>query len=380
LNSSKSKVFILLVAMAATLMVTTACQPTPGLQAVVGVNDDTIEQILTDGFDNNDSPIENHSFVEIEVPKHITTDYIEIGKMKLAFNADIIVPETTAYPVVEVTKRTFSDEYLLALVKRFAGSNDELYSEWNLTKQDWIDKQIKFKQKEPDQKLAPDYLNYLQQMQDEAEEEVQNPLVKISELSTELFSPVFVRTDNGTVALFMLSRDGNDFAYFRDMNMEQAPASLYGDDDFDEELETIEQFNWRQPKEPEISQDDAFAQALKYIDELKIDLDLYEAEPCTFLLDVVEKSVGWKFTFTRKLSDAQVQYDLRGFCIDKNAMPSYAAPWNVEVCKIGIDKDAPDESDLEKIEFRIGVISTGEDLTNGNTQTIIGFEGTTGRC
>ena len=39
--------------------------------------------------------------------------------------------------------------------------------------------------------------------------------------------------------------------------------------------------------------------------------------------------------------------------------------------------DAPYESELENIEFKIGVISSWEDQTSGNTQRVIGFEGTT---
>ena len=53
----------------------------------------------------------------------------------------------------------------------------------------------------------------------------------------------------------------------------------------------------------------------------------------------MNKSVGWSFTFTRVISNAQTRYDLSGFGIDENAMPSYGAPWDVEECTIGIDKD-----------------------------------------
>ena len=62
-----------------------------------------------------------------------------------------------------------------------------------------------------------------------------------------------------------------------------------------------------------------YEQALKYIDALKIDLELYKAESCAFLIDVVDKSVGWKFTFTRKISNAQVRYDGQGFIIEEDA-------------------------------------------------------------
>lgn len=40
-------------------------------------------------------------------------------------------------------------------------------------------------------------------------------------------------------------------------------------------------------------------------------------------------------------------------------------------------KDAPSEIELKNIAFQIGVLYSGEDPTNGDKQTIIGFEGTT---
>ncbi len=337
----KVKNLIIISLLMVTLILMTACQPTPKIQPVVGVNDETMKQILSSGVDYNDFDEHGnqYAFKEIKVPDHITTDYKECGKMNLVFNADVIIPNTTAYPVVEAGKRVFSDEQLLDLIERFAGSSDELYSTWNLTKQDWLDKQIQFKEKDPEGKLAPYYLEYLQQMYDDADEEVYNEVVEISDLPTETTSQIFVRQDNGTVAFFRIARDDNSFVYYRDMFMSPATASLYKDENFNPEFDTIEQFSWRQSKEPEISQEDAYVQALKYIDELEIDLDLLEAETCAFLVDVVGKSVGWTFTFTRKLSNAQVQFDSRGFIVDDEAMPSYGAPWDVELCKIGIDKN-----------------------------------------
>jgi hypothetical protein len=74
-------------------------------------------------------------------------------------------------------------------------------------------------------------------------------LVDISDLSTEQSSSVFVKQDNNTVALFKLFRNENILCILRDMFLEQAPASVYKDSDFDAANETIEQFRWRQSKD-----------------------------------------------------------------------------------------------------------------------------------
>ena len=327
----KKRSLLLTITLVATAILTTACQATPNMQNIVGINDDRMEQILVQQ-DHKQYP-----FVAIDAPEHVGTNYEEYGKMKLAFDADIIMPETTAYPVIEVTRRTISDEDFLDLIELFAGSNNEMYSKWELSKQDWLDKQNEYKTKDPEGVLSENYMQYLQQKYNEAEKEVQNPLITLADSSTNLPSKIFVKQENGTIGYFYLSKFSNNFTYFRDVDLEQCPASIYKDEYFDENLDTIEQFYWRQPKEPEISQADAYAQALKYIDALEIDLELYKAETCTFLDNVVNKSVGWNFTFTRKIANAQARYDLSGFGIDPKSMPSYGAPWDIEVCTIGID-------------------------------------------
>ena len=49
---------------------------------------------------------------------------------------------------------------------------------------------------------------------------------------------------------------------------------------------------------------------------------------------------------------------------------------NIEAYK-QMYEDAPSEIELKSIEFKIGVILSGEDLVSGDKQTVIGFEGTT---
>jgi hypothetical protein len=116
-------------------------------------------------------------------------------------------------------------------------------------------------------------------------------------------------------------------------------ASFYEDSDFDPEFDTIEHFSWIQPGEPEISQENAYSEALKYIDEMGIGLEIYAAEPCTVLVNQVKKSTGWQFAFTRSISKLQAQYNDIGLMVSPFSVPSYGAPWLQEMCRIVVDKD-----------------------------------------
>lgn len=324
----------LLTSVALTMIIClTGCQNTPDAQIVIGADSEKMINIL-EQQDNL-----RHPFVEIDTPDHVKTQTKRFGKMHLLFDANVIVPPATAYPITEVKKRTFTDEDFLFFIETTSDSDAELYSKWDLSKQEWLERQIEYKAKDPDEKLAQDYLRYLQEMYDNADSEVSNPLFDVSTLTNGLSSQVFAKRSDGTVAYYHLSKDRNNITFFRDIGLVQYPDSITKDIYFDETFETAEQFSWRQSKKPEISKEEAYVIAFRYINDLGIDLKRYSAETCTFLKNIVNKSVGWSFTFTRVISNAQTRYDLSGFGIDENAMPSYGAPWDVEECTIGIDKD-----------------------------------------
>ena len=306
-----------------------ACQPTPEKTAVIGRQDDILAII---------TPVSPEEFEEMQAPTHVSGAY-DFTKLSITFDADVVVPKTTAYPVINVSKRVFSDEEYLSLIERFAGSNNELYLEWNLSKSEWMDKIIKAMPYVSQGIDVQDKIDYWQMQYDSADEEAVNPLVELSELPENLYRSLYVKTQNKRAAYFTFIREENRFSYAKDTFLETAPASLYKDSDFHENFETIEHFKWRQPGEPEISQEEAYQQALAYVNELDMGLELFSAEPCTVLLDEVEKSIGYRFTFTRKISGLQVPYRDYGFSINDDALPSYAAPWDVEMCRIVIDKN-----------------------------------------
>lgn len=321
---------VIISALILVLIFTAACQPTPEEKVVVGRQNDIMETI---------TPVSSEDFRKIEVPKYVSKSYNDFAILSLTFDAEVVVPETTSYPVTEVSKAPFSDAKILSLIEQLAGTNDKLYSEWSLTKSEWLEKLTAAKQYVSSGIVTTDYIDYLQKSYDMAEEEVENPLVQFYELSNDRYSTLYVEAENDNVAMFYFQKNGNQFSYFRDKFLEIAPASLYEDNDFDENFDILEHFKWLQPDNPEIVQEDAYEQALEYINELGIDLVLYYAEPCTVLVDAVDKSVGWRFIFTRKISNMQVPYRDDIICIEPDALPSYGAPWAPEMCEIVIDEN-----------------------------------------
>lgn len=311
------------------LLLTTACQPTPEKQAVIGRQEDILNMMTS---------VASAEFEEIKAPEHVSAAY-DFEKVSITFDADVVVPKTTAYPVVKVSKRVFSDEEYLSLIKRFAGTNDELYSEWNLSKRDWMEKIIKFKPHLDSGIVSQERIDYMQEQYEGADEKASNPLVELSDLPTEGLSALFVKTGNSRAAQFTIIRNDNYFSYSKDTFLHVAQACIYQDSDFDEAFDTIESFKWLQPGEPEISQEEAYKQALAIVNELSVGLELYSAEPCSVITDDVEKSVGWEFIFTKKISELQAQWNYVGSYLNPEALPSYGAPWLMEMFKVVIDKN-----------------------------------------
>ena len=101
----------LLTSVALTMIIClTGCQNTPDAQIVIGADSEKMINIL-EQQDNL-----RHPFVEIDTPDHVKTQTKRFGKMHLLFDANVIVPPATAYPITEVKK----PEHALKLFIRFA--------------------------------------------------------------------------------------------------------------------------------------------------------------------------------------------------------------------------------------------------------------------
>lgn len=302
-----------------TLFVFASCKATPKNNAVVQKTtnqNEEQEDARANGGVNSEEP-----FVAISTPEHITENIDQYKNLKITIDADVITPDATAYPVFQVSPKIFSDEQILSYIKELTGS-DTVYIEYYPSKDYWLSKITKAKEVNLDNQ---DYMDYLQFQYDEAPAETISVPLDFSELQPELLYDGFVETKDGTVARCTFATEYNEFVYQRNMDQEYRLKS----DVTDEE--------WSAPREPDISQDKAYEQALDYKDKLGADLELYSAEPCSAFTGAGVDSTGWSFLFTREQSGLQKIYQSDFLYLNPASLPSYAAPWGQELLKIIID-------------------------------------------
>jgi beta-lactamase regulating signal transducer with metallopeptidase domain len=361
-NKSSIVITVMLILIMVVSCFTTACQPTPTKEPVIGRQDDILDNITT----NTTTPgattsvsqqpsgttvptqkdiMENISpadFKKIEVPDHVSEVHDEFPFLKISFNADVVVPDVTAYPVTIMARKPFTNEKILDFVKICAGSNNELYATWELSRDDYLDKLTKAKKYQGTERVTKEIIDHLDEVFRKAPATVENqPVADIADL-------IFREHIRGNVKIgdvigsFSGGRepDTNYFAYSRNIATVFYGASQVADNMYEKNMDgPIEHFKWLQPGKPAISQADAYSIAKNYKDALGIDLDLNFAEPCSFITDYVEKTTGWEFIFTRQASGLKTLTTNDGFFMKAEAAPSYASPWGPEMCIIAIDKD-----------------------------------------
>jgi beta-lactamase regulating signal transducer with metallopeptidase domain len=335
----------LVIVLALSAVLLAACQPTPTLEPVVGRQEDVLESIAQQtaeaaAADETETQVSDIPvvFKKIETPAHVTGTHNDFEKLNLSYDADVTVPDVSAYPVTEMTQRVFSKDDILSFIKLLAGRNDELYAQWNLNKDEWLVKLTKLKQHEDSGIVYLPWLENVQNQYDTAPETVENAPVLIDDLMIpDKIATCYVKNAKGTISGFSLYNKGETFGYNRCTDMAICPASDY--EVFDAKWDTKEHFDFCKPGEPDISQEEASGEAQKMLDAMNIDLELFAAQPCSVIVDSTDKTTGWQFVFTRTVSGLQMYDDTGGCFVNPKAMPSYGAPWSQEICTMAVDKD-----------------------------------------
>ena len=330
---NKSAVFVS--ALLALLMIvtcfTTACQPTPENEAVIGRQDDVLDAV---------EPVASDDFEPIQVPDHISETHDDFPYVKISYDADVVVPEVSAYPVTEVTKRVLTEDDILEYIDMFAGSGYEMYFGWTLSKDDYLALLTKVLQYKGTERVTKEDLDRIQELYDKATNDVVNqPIGSLSDIPVEFSPLVNIKTADGEISQVAWERDGNYLWYTRNYMVQSYPSSSLTDEQYSKNMDgSVEHFNWMKPGEPDISQEDAYAIALQYLDSLGIDLELYSAEPCSFIKDYVDKTTGWQFVFTRAIAGLQTIDTVNSTNWTKETAPSYGSPWGEEQLVISVDK------------------------------------------
>ena len=105
------KRFSSLLVCAVIILVLSACQPTPTEEAVVNKGEGQLEEAI------QAAPAEEKPF---ETPTTLKIDSFGIDQFQVVVDADVLVPDTTRYPVVEIEQRDFTPDWMRNLMQIMA--------------------------------------------------------------------------------------------------------------------------------------------------------------------------------------------------------------------------------------------------------------------
>jgi hypothetical protein len=262
-------------------------------------------------------------YEKMPAPTHVDAEYNRFTRLRVTFNADVIIPDASSYPVVEVSKRIFAYDESLFLITLCSGKTNELYSDWTLTKDDWSKKLTEVEKFKNTFKITEEWLDFLKSSVENAPIIVQNPIFDGSKLQKGELSRIYLKVSDNIISKYGFELNENIFFYYRDMFLEVLPNSRFSDDQFDEKYETLEHFLWLKPGNPEISKSDAYAIANNFVQQADIDLSASLAEPCSIITNQVNKKNGWLFTFTRSISGLSAHFADGWFYSNPQALPQF---------------------------------------------------------
>lgn len=105
------KRFLILIVCVLTIMSLSACQPTPVEDAVVNKGEGQLEEKI------EAAPAEEKPF---EAPESLHIDSFGSDEFQVVVDAEVVVPNTTRYPVVEIEQRDFTADWMRTLMQTMA--------------------------------------------------------------------------------------------------------------------------------------------------------------------------------------------------------------------------------------------------------------------
>ena len=298
----------------------TACQPTPESVAVIQAGD----------FLEN---LQEAPFEPYEAPGHVSDRKTKNG-LAITFDAEVIVPEASAYSIVELEQVKYTEAEYAALMDFFVpGAN--WISSMQQTKADLIEMNYRIQSSD----------RYTESEKKEHDRTIQEDLLLAPESVTQTpFDLAAAYADGrgsawypqeGFNASFAFNKALGSWQYQREAQTYVQIKDFLTPDVTESDAFMLEDFD----RDPEITQEDALAAAQELLRELKLTgFALYSAakgiayeyrEPITY---------GWQFIFTRESCGLQTQYEFQGWKTWKNSPPpAYVSPWNEEVVSVFVD-------------------------------------------
>lgn len=323
-HRSKAPVKILAALLSALLLAccfTTACQPTPSQSPVVNKGGDYLEGI-------EETPFEPYA-----AERHADRTAKRNG-IRMQFDADVIIPETSGYAVYEAERSSFTAAEHTAFIEHFL-PNAALIEKPVWTKEYYaaeITKAYQFMALTG--RSLEGYIERLKQQMDSAPENAKETPLDLSAMANGAHYTAYAPAGENVYACFAGEIGGDDFLYTRD-----AYCRCYNEMMLAADAELSEQYGGDFAIEPAITEQDAVKLAEQSLTALGIEgmKPLTCSRMCVYgsVGDIVGR--GWAVTFTRDCGGLTVPYDIGGSSGNVNDVPALSAPWGQEVLTVGVD-------------------------------------------
>ncbi len=323
-HRSKAPVKILAALLSALLLAccfTTACQPTPSQSPVVNKGGDYL------------GGIEETPFEPYAAEGHADRTAKRNG-IRMQFDADVIIPETSGYAVYEAERSSFTAAKHMAFIEHFL-PNAALVEKPVWTKEYYaaeITKAYQFMALTG--RSLESYIERLKQQMDSAPENAKETPLDLSAMANGAHYTAYAPAGENVYSCFAGEIGGDDFLYTRD-----AYCRCYDEMMLAADAELSEQYGGDFATEPAITEQDAVKLAEQSLTALGIEgmKPLTCSRMCVYgsVGDIVGR--GWAVTFTRDCGGLTVPYDIGGSSGNVNDVPALSAPWGQEVLTVGID-------------------------------------------
>ncbi len=309
---------VLLILLMSMILIITGCQLTPEKAPVIGKAVDYLENI------------EETPFQPYEAPPSISESE-EISGLNLKIEAEVTVPETDGYSVIEVSKQVYDVNNYKEIMNYFH-PDEPWFKEPVLTK-DEIIQRIAYYQANSDVE-SPEYKAAIKELQDQLEDAPEAAEYKpfsFDEISDEGDIYAYCKNkDDDTYSVFIGKMNSNHYQYQRISDEYWLP---------EEGAETAQQKNDFLNMKPSISVEEAQKKAEQTLRNLNDDPTMllsYHSKSISYKNDQAT-SVGWEFCYTRDCNGLQTSYVGSWETWKGSPAPVNTAPWEQECTFIIVD-------------------------------------------
>ena len=303
----------------------TACQPTPESVAVIQAGD----------FLEN---LQEAPFEPYEAPGHVNDSKTKNG-LAITFDAEVIVPEASAYSIVELEQVKYTQDDYSNLMELLMPEGEWINS-LPKTKAWWIKRYYIVKtserfseaEKKANEEYSPESIAA-------APETVEKTPFDLDAAIAAGSGNAWCERPDGSYSTFAMNIKMGNWTYCRnESNYPVFESSL--------QPESTESDEFLMPdfeRNFDISEENALEHAQWLLAELGLDssFELFSAEKAIlYSLERMPLSCGWYFIFTRTNNGLQVPFDYGGWMTWQGSpAPSYSAPWEREMLTICVDAD-----------------------------------------